>query len=336
MNALKKIIVNLSLGVAALVFLAGAGELAIRIFNLPWKVAVDELAHFKYDPPLVEMNGKVSSFRPMHFSYAKPKGVYRILALGDSYTWGDKISDYRNTWPEVLEARLRQRNFNKICEVLNLGACGFTTVNEYELLNKKGWEFSPDLIILQFTLNDPLPSSSGFVSAGEDWLNPPVTNILPWAGIHEWLSSHSYLYGFLNDRWQALNRNRLPHKTFFSLYKDDFFGWKDCQQAMAKIEASARARGVEVICMIFPTFMPGKYTLATYPYKSLHDKVAKTAKGDGMYVLDLLDTYISAGKDFRYWHTLRLNVHPNVEAHRLAAGAIEEYIYKNKESFKLD
>ena len=38
----------------------------------------------------------------------KDKDEFRILALGDSYTWGAGIDETSKVWPDVLERKLRE------------------------------------------------------------------------------------------------------------------------------------------------------------------------------------------------------------------------------------
>jgi len=82
--------------------------------------------------------------------------------------------------------------------------------------------------------------------------------------------------------------------------------------------------------MIFPMFEPGVHTRATYPDTSIHEKVRDVGLNAGMYVLDLLDTFIAEGKDFRQWHAFAVDPHPNKEAHALAGRALAQFILSHR------
>lgn len=83
----------------------------------------------------------------------KPPGTFRILALGDSHTfgWGIKQED---AFPAVLEKLLVERAPSRKFEVMNLGVPGYNTVQEVQVFSTKAQELSPDLVIINFVLND--------------------------------------------------------------------------------------------------------------------------------------------------------------------------------------
>lgn len=77
------------------------------------------------------------------------KNTFRILCLGDSFTWGYGSND-ENTYPAELEKFLQiQYPFLDI-QVLNAGVCGYGNNEELKLLRKMGKELRPNLIIIQF------------------------------------------------------------------------------------------------------------------------------------------------------------------------------------------
>lgn len=86
-----------------------------------------------------------------HYTRAKPAGVYRIIALGDSFTQGTtKLED---TWPKALE-RMFEGSVPKV-EVLNAGVNGYGQDNEYYYLKKYGLGFQPDMALVgEFNGND--------------------------------------------------------------------------------------------------------------------------------------------------------------------------------------
>ena len=324
-NKLRKFRLGISVATLTFAFCFLIPEIVIRTFNLPWKKAVDELSHFEYNPPLAVHNHKIDTFRPININYLKSPNTYRILVLGDSFAWGDKIRDYKDTWPEVLQKELRQSPSPKKYEVLNLGGCGFTTVDELGILQKIGWNFNPDLILLQFTLNDPLPRGR----KEDQWLFP-TKNLVPIASVNSWLKTHSYFFHFLDYQFCQLQIHLFYSHKMDSLYEDNFYGWKECQQALQEIAASAAKKEVKTVCIVMPLFVPGKHTPQNYPYQEIHRKIASKAKEQGFYTLDLLDPFIAQGKDFREWHALKLDRHPNQEAHRLSALWIKDYLKDEK------
>jgi len=90
-------------------------------------------------------------FRDREFAPVKPPGMLRIVALGDSITFGNGL-DVAETWPKRLEERLTAAGVT--AEVLNLGVGGYDTLQEVALLERVGMEFDPDVILLAFCVND--------------------------------------------------------------------------------------------------------------------------------------------------------------------------------------
>lgn len=109
------------------------------------------------------VNGKATytyNFDTMNdrFNYLlkKPPATYRIIALGDSFTFGVHVNT-ADSWPEKLEDLL---NAHPPCtrysryEVLNLGVNGFDIQNEVERFRLRGQKYNPDLVIWLLIEND--------------------------------------------------------------------------------------------------------------------------------------------------------------------------------------
>lgn len=91
-------------------------------------------------------------FRDREHSVARQAGVGRILVLGDSVSMGLTTKRFQDIWPVALERELRRRG-RKI-EVINFGVAGYNTQQEVGMLRQKGLAFAPDLVVLQYSMND--------------------------------------------------------------------------------------------------------------------------------------------------------------------------------------
>lgn len=87
------------------------------------------------------------------FPIVKPKEEYRILFLGDSVVFGMKLNE-DETLPKKIEEKLSDWLSDKKLKVINGGVEGWTTFQEYYFLKRRGFELSPDFVILGFILND--------------------------------------------------------------------------------------------------------------------------------------------------------------------------------------
>jgi lysophospholipase L1-like esterase len=90
---------------------------------------------------------------PGDFPPSRP-GVFRVITLGDSLTYGYGIAE-QDTYPRVLEALL---NDTFRVEVLNLGVAGAQSEDIYKILQRKLPVLRPDLVFYGVCLNDFLPS----------------------------------------------------------------------------------------------------------------------------------------------------------------------------------
>src|SRR5882724_5248615 len=77
------------------------------------------------------------------FPYIKNKETLRILILGDSFTFGDEVSD-DETYSYYLQQMLSHT------EVINMGVHGYGHDQMLILLREEGIKYEPDIVILGF------------------------------------------------------------------------------------------------------------------------------------------------------------------------------------------
>src|SRR5262245_61019020 len=96
-------------------------------------------------------------YRDRDRAVRKPQGVYRVAALGDSYTEARQV-DMDKTFTSLAEEELNRRRCcgQRQAEVLNFGIGGFGTAQELLLLRERVWKFDPDVIVLQFYAGNDL------------------------------------------------------------------------------------------------------------------------------------------------------------------------------------
>ncbi len=92
-------------------------------------------------------------FRGEEIQVPKPKEIYRIVAIGGSTTYGDKLPTYKDAYPYQLEEELRALGFKNV-EVINAGVGDYdswpTLINlEFRVLN-----LQPDMVIFYEGTNE--------------------------------------------------------------------------------------------------------------------------------------------------------------------------------------
>jgi lysophospholipase L1-like esterase len=116
--------------------------------------------HLVYDPDLIwrPLSGQFSPFNPQGFRGAtidpdKRAGTYRIIAIGDSNTFGWDVDEGAN-WPTQLQALFAASKPGT--EVINGGVWGYTSFQGLQRF-KEMLAFHPDIVLVSFGGNDAHP-----------------------------------------------------------------------------------------------------------------------------------------------------------------------------------
>lgn len=105
--------------------------------------------HQKYKSSEFQIDIKTNKdgLRDINHSYSKPQNVLRVLALGDSFTFGWGVGQ-NNTWWKLLENELNNHRASKYkYEVINLGVWMYTYDQQFLRLKDKGLKYHPDIVI---------------------------------------------------------------------------------------------------------------------------------------------------------------------------------------------
>jgi len=101
-------------------------------------------------------------------AYAKPAGVFRVLVLGDSFVEAMHVP-LQDTFPRLLESRLRTAVGDMRVEVISAGVSGYGTASEVLYFEDEGKRFAPDLVVLAFYPGNDVKNNSPTL---EDKLKP--------------------------------------------------------------------------------------------------------------------------------------------------------------------
>ena len=248
--------------------------------------------------------------RDREFSLEKPPGVYRVMMLGDSTTfgWGVRQED---TAAKSLERKLNEAlppEFNH-AEVMNTGVGNYDTVQEVTYYETIGWKYHPDLVVLVFFINDPEPvpvEKKGF------------------------LIDRSYLIAFATNRIDGVMRHagvRPDWKTYYaSLYNDDRPGFQACKNALISLANSTRSHDAKLLVAILPELH--QINGDSYPFRAAHQKIKDVTSAENVPVLELIDGLKDRGPEETLWVTF-LDDHPNAKANNLISDQLEQWILEN-------
>jgi lysophospholipase L1-like esterase len=287
-----------------------AGELLLRLFG----------SGRNFVGTAVQYAGSRASFRLPDFrDRPRPDGkaasCFRILVVGDSFVWGVGVYP-EDTYARRLERRLSSLASELEFEVVSWARSGWNTSQAWRSLRGRLASLDPDLVLLNFTLNDPEPSDK----EARQRMMAPLHRREP----HGWsraLHRRSALYRLFWERFE----NRRQRRAFVSFYQRLFTGphWQDCLQAMEEMREATGARAIPLVLVVMPVF--DSQLDRRYSYRWQHGKIAAAAAEREIPVLDLLET-------LRRVDARRLAVepftdpHPNELAHRIIADEITNYL----------
>jgi lysophospholipase L1-like esterase len=324
--AVRRILSNLLATLLSLVITALGLELLTRLiaddgmqFDLEmWKyarevkqLAADPLIGHEHAPNRqarlmgVDFQTNTQGLRDREFSFERVPGKLRIVMLGDSLTvgWGVPLEQ---TFPKRIEQMYAEAGID--AEVINLGVGNYNTVQEVQAFLTKGYRYQPDVVVLNYFVNDA---------------EPVVPASTPSA-----LMRGCYACVFVVGRGDALMRRffgRLDWAQYYlSLYGDGTArGWLDAKAAVDRLAAFSKASGIKLMIASLPEL----HDVANYRFGRITDLVRKSAEENGAAFVDVLPA-LANQPSAKLWVTPP-DPHPNGYANALIAKALFEALQKN-------
>lgn len=251
-------------------------------------------------------------FRGPDVTVKRIPGTFRIIGLGDSFTFGSGVR-YEDTFLARLQEKLNVPADGTKVEVLNLGVPAYETVDEVNLLKFKGLKYQPDLVMICFFLND----TNGGATAEEFNRSVPLDKQPIWRQVSRLLDH----VAFVIERRQAAKKLEEAYRNSVGDYA---LGWIRAQESLKEARTLSRENGFDLLFVIFPVL----WSLSEdYPFAYVHEKVAAFAKSQSIPVLDLLP-YFSGYDGPELWVHPN-NQHPNEIAHEVAATALAAFIMEH-------
>jgi hypothetical protein len=219
----RSLFLNLVLVLGTLILLVPFAELVVRIvrpqtlpsqkflrdFVLKDMYVPDDAAGHRLAPDFsgtIRRNDVVTHFSTnslgLRADEIGPKEGARILAFGDSFTWGWGV-DQGEEWISVVERELGHLLGPGAVETINCGVNGYGTENALALLDRVGPELSPDLVLVGFFANDytdNLLGARGIYEVRDGYLFDHLS--------HDWfresfLARESHLYRLVTMAWET-------------------------------------------------------------------------------------------------------------------------------------
>jgi hypothetical protein len=236
-----------------------------------------------------------------------------VLVVGDSFVFGVGVDE-----PHLLTSHLG-RLLGPAAEVVNMGVSGYSTDQELLLFEDVGAALGPDLVLLFAVDNDFEGNARDFMyqayykpyftPAGVLALhNVPVPRLTRAQRARLWLGRRSNLWNAARSRWAPF-AVAVPQVT------------TDDELALMHELLRQFRRRVEDAGATFVLFNTGHRGERTPLFQELRPRLRR----DGFRFLGLEGTLGEARQQPGRWDFGR-DTHWNVDAHRLAAAVVAEYL----------
>jgi len=100
-----------------------------------------------------EISLNSEGFRDAEFPGKKLSDAFRIICLGDSWTFGWNVGQEQAS-PQRLNVLLKQEFPSANFEVFNLGVGGYSSYQGLGLMRRRAIDLDPDVVIIGFAMND--------------------------------------------------------------------------------------------------------------------------------------------------------------------------------------
>ena len=232
----------------------------------------------------------------------------------------------RMVYPYVLEQQL-SKDENKTYEVINSGVPGYSTFQELRYLQTRGLELKPDLIVLQFCLNDVVERYSSLSQYGGDNVFLGIDTRQSAQGAVGWLLGHSRAFEAVTRLLVRLSRNQQEYQVM-KLASDTLSpelkrAWDTVLSEVDGIRELAVKNGIPLLIVVTPyNFQLDQPRRTNQPQRILE----KYAGEHGVPFVDLLP-------DFSTFHEMNPQVplfndenHFSIQGHSLAAAVLSKAI----------
>ncbi len=234
---------------------------------------------------------------------------YRIVIVGDSFTWGNGLEERERT-SNVLGQALGPKY-----EVFNFGIPG-NNMPEHLGVLERALTVSPDYVLLQLYIND---------FETPDMQRPHPHPLLPDT-LDRRLGESSLLYDQMRDQWAHLQEviglsESYVHYMSRNLEDPNLPNARQAYGNLRQFFERARAAGVPAGAFLFPATDALGPFWRSYPFGYLHDGVKRTCEEEHVRCLDLFPTFATFANPRTLWVS-PFDAHPNAMAARRAAFAV--------------
>lgn len=245
-------------------------------------------------------------YRDREYSKDKNENIFRVYALGDSYTFGWLIDNPNDSYPKILEKELNKKLYKKV-EVINAATPGFSIFEEVSRFLTEGIQYHPDLVLL--AINDDESLVANRYATRSDKFLP---EFIKKSNVY-----NAVLGSIFNRLVEKKNHNYLTNIYTEKNSKD----WSEFSDQIISIKKEAEKYNAKLGIIVYPHIHPNQpndnYDL--YPYNK---KLREFGKKNNIIIIDPLDRFLK----YKNKEKLVINPadpHPTTEMNKIV---VEEFL----------
>ncbi len=285
------------------------GDTANKRFNAKLVRSSNPVLFMEFDRKDPNINS--AGFRGADFPTKKTAGVTRIAILGDSVAYGYSVP-LEQTFARLVENQLNADGYP--AEVLNFAVNGYSTVAELELYKTRVREYKPDIVLLAYVLNDPIPSAFVVKSVGS--AKQQVSSFRT-------LAKYSQLGAWIFLQWKNITQQFDQKTNYHNIYANPDL-WHTTTQALNNFKTLTQQDGAKFLTVVFPLLLD----YSNYPMRDIHQQVDSALQADNIIHIDLLNDFSAHPYESLRPHP-KDDTHPNAIGHAIAAEKITAMLEKN-------
>ena len=327
-------------------------EITLRIshyFNPTFIFYTNSYNRYRGKPHAQDYSFKLNSlgFKDKEFT-EKKENIYRIIGIGDSFTFG--VVPYEYNYLTLLESQLQRAGYN--IEVMNMGICAMGPKEYLSLFVSEGIKFKPDMLLLSFFIGNDFFDS---INSDSKWHSYSYTTSFIYYLITLW---SNYEATIINSDGDYCDECPIfDKKTYLEIEGERSFVFVEGNKLFVKSLNSAlyylssindickkehiefvvviipdelqmdRVLQNEVIDIYYPKLNKSEWNI-TLPNTMLSDRLQKL----GVKYIDLYSSFSTKSAERLY--RVR-DTHWNIAGNQLAANIIKEHIVRSfKENTK--
>lgn len=250
------------------------------------------------------------------------RGTLRVLALGDSQTFGNGL-DLSETWPQQLEQRLQAARGDR-WEVVNAGIPGTDTWQHEILLRRLLAALHPHAVVLALYVNDVVPRNNPRGGAQASTLNNTWgkhliyllkrSSVISWA-YYVLLPSYERVFAGDNSVEEAV----LSGKSDPGAER----GWRQVEHSLTEMKELCDAHGVGLLVTILPR---RDQVSGHHPGRAYNERVRKIAESHGIALIDVLPSLSAEYRVHRDKLFIPWDGHNSANANQVISARIAEVL----------